>query len=193
MKKIRFKLIDLCVCAALFAILAGYCLAAIVRADEAQNRALCAKNLRMIGQALLLYANENRGQYPRTNWAISDNPKPTWGTPYADDDQLGPSTGTGKEAADPFAKDDWPGAKFRPKANDVTAALYLLMRTQDITSQAFVCPSTSKEKWDFGGGMNTALNWTNWNGAKGLRDHLSYSYQNRMHPRKRLLPALSSV
>ena len=65
-----------------------------------------------------------------------------------------------------------------PPANDVTAALFLLLRTQDITSEVFTCPSSNAEKWDFGGGVNTALNWSNWNGTTGITKNLSYSYQN---------------
>ena len=34
------------------------------RARETANRVKCASNMRMIGQALLLHANENRGAYP---------------------------------------------------------------------------------------------------------------------------------
>ena len=36
------------------------------RARETANRVKCASNLRQIGQALLLYSNDNRGAYPPT-------------------------------------------------------------------------------------------------------------------------------
>lgn len=35
------------------------------RARETANRVKCASNMRQIGQAILLYSNENRGQYPK--------------------------------------------------------------------------------------------------------------------------------
>ncbi len=144
-------------------------------ADESQNRKKCASNLRQIGQAIMLYANENRGAYPRTIFKPAQAKKPTWGTPYDEKNKdLGASTN-----ANPFsADDDTEGLKYRPAANDVTSALFLLMRTQDITSEVFICPSTKQEKFDFGAGNNTAMNWTNWPGNKGLAEHLSYSYQN---------------
>jgi hypothetical protein len=66
----------------------------------------------------------------------------------------------------------------RATANDVTAALMQLLRTQDITPEVFTCPATQPTKWDFGGGANTALNWSNWNGTAGVRPKLTYSYQN---------------
>ena len=36
-----------------------------LRQDSVSKRVDCFNNLRQIGQGLLLYANENRGQYPR--------------------------------------------------------------------------------------------------------------------------------
>jgi prepilin-type processing-associated H-X9-DG protein len=57
------------------------------RARETANRVKCGSNLRQIGQAMLLYANENRGVYP-------------------------------------------------PRPKD-------LLLTQDITPEAFICPSSS--------------------------------------------------
>mgnify|MGYP003580980538 CR=1 FL=1 len=77
---------------------------------------------------------------------------------------------TGADSDDPFT----PPLEI----NDVTAALFLLLRTVDITAEVFTCPSSNAEKWDFGGGSNTALNWSNWDGARGVKTHLSYSYAN---------------
>jgi hypothetical protein len=64
--------------------------------------------------------------------------------------------------------------------SDASAALSLLLRTPDITSEAFSCPTTqpSEWEWDFGGGANTAVNWSNWNSSAGVLKNLSYSYQN---------------
>ena len=52
------------------------------------------------------------------------------------------------------------------------------MRTQDITSDVFVCPSTGLTHFDYGGGKNNAMNWSNWPGKASLADHLSYSMNN---------------
>jgi prepilin-type processing-associated H-X9-DG protein len=117
----------------------------------------CASNLRQIGQAIQLYMNENQGAYPRTRYDPATVASPTWGT--------------GAPTTQPFAPDG-------PQPNDVTAALFLLLRTQDITSEVFTCPSSNTDRWDFGGGNNTALNWSNWNGTQGIQKHLSYSYEN---------------
>jgi prepilin-type processing-associated H-X9-DG protein len=175
MRSNRLTLTDLMTTLVMLALLSTIFLAARHAVDESQNRKRCASNLRMIGQAILLYANENRGGYPRTLYKPADAKKPTWGTPYEKDRKLGAS----EKVADPFcADDDEEAMKYRPAVNDVTAALYLLLRTQDISSEVFTCPSASQVKFDFGGGANNSLNWTNWPGNKSLRENLSYSYQN---------------
>jgi prepilin-type processing-associated H-X9-DG protein len=124
---------------------------------EPAGRVKCASNLRQIGQAILLYSNENGGEYPRTTFASGVTVIPTWGT--------------GAESSQPFSQTG-------PAPNDVTAALFLLLRTQEITSEVFVCPNSTAEKFDFGGGLKTAAHWSNWRGTDDIRKHLSYSYQN---------------
>lgn len=118
-----FTLTELLVCLFIVCMLAGVLFgqaSPLFRSRETANRIRCASNLRQIGQAMLLYANENKGSLPRVVF------KPDEGvTQY-----------TGVESADPFAKDS------AVKPNDVTAAIFLLVRTQDITPVVFVCPST---------------------------------------------------
>ena len=175
---------DLLVCLAILLLGSSLTFAQLARAREVANRIKCASNLKQIGMALLLYSNENRGAYPRGRSDLNTNadPKPVWGTPYGDA-ALVPPDEPGF-IANPFVADepkdekDKRLVKYRPAFNDVTAALYQLLRTQDITSEVFVCPTTELEPWDYGGGKRTAQHWTNWAGAEGLRKHLSYSYQN---------------
>jgi prepilin-type processing-associated H-X9-DG protein len=54
------------VIAAQQAAMVGVALPSLTRARVTANRVKSASNLRQIGQAMLLYANENKGKYPRT-------------------------------------------------------------------------------------------------------------------------------
>jgi prepilin-type processing-associated H-X9-DG protein len=143
----------------------------VQNAEETANRIKCSSNLRQIGQAILLYSNDNRGGYPRTTYDVA-KPTPVWGTPYEGNAELGARE---QRKVDAFIVKN---SDVVPAPNDVTAALFLLLRTQDITSEVFICPSTGLEKWDFGGKTNAPIMWTNWPGKIALADHLSYSYQN---------------
>ena len=175
---------DVLVCLAILLLGSSLTFAQLNRAREVANRVKCASNLKQIGMALLLYSNENRGAYPRSRSDLGKNPdpKPVWGTPYGDSALVPPDepgfVAKPYLADEPKEEKDKSLVKYRPEFNDVTAALFQLLRTQDITSEIFVCPTTELEPWDYGGGKRTAQHWTNWAGAEGLRKHLSYGYQN---------------
>ena len=151
----RFTLTDLCVVLAVGALSAGVLFPSVVRLSGGPPRLRCASNLRQISQGIQMYANENKGNFPR---ALYD-PQAATATEY-----------THWQSPDPF--------QFLPPGpNDVTAALFLLLRTQELESNVFICPSVSYgTAWDFGRRRVTQV--SNFPG----RQHLNYSYTNPYHP-----------
>lgn len=122
------------------------------RSREPAYRIKCATNLRQIGQAMAIYASLNGGNFPRTIFDETASPVP--------------SEYTAPSAPDPFA----PGG---PGPNDVTASLFLLLRTTDITSEPFVCPNAVLQ-WDVSHWPGDPLKSSNFPG----RAHLSYACAN---------------
>lgn len=112
-----FTLVEVLVVIAIIAVLMGIFLPMAEKARHKAYISTCANNLRQIGQALQLYANGNRGNYPRTRY-VPD-------APY--------TYGTGATSPDAFSD----GTTVA--INDVTASVWLLARVTRTPTSIFVC------------------------------------------------------
>jgi prepilin-type N-terminal cleavage/methylation domain-containing protein/prepilin-type processing-associated H-X9-DG protein len=146
-----FTLIELLVVIGIISILMAILLPAIERAREHANTVRCSSNLRQIGQAMTIYSGDNHGNYPRTVYVP--------GAPL--------TQGTNPAAPDPFGVGG-------PLPNDVTAALFLLVRSEALPAKILACPYTDVTTFEGDKATNVGYrsNFTDY------RKNLGYSYAN---------------
>lgn len=157
-----FSMVQLMVVIVLGMVLIAFLLPTIHQTNYGggSNRVRCAANLKQIGNGLLLYANENKGAFPRTHWVD--------GAPVR-------ITNDGFADANPFVL---PPAGN--KINNIPQALFLLIREEGLTSSVFVCDSSSAEADTYGSQLVTARsNFTGTGTAGGdVTKNCAYSFVN---------------
>jgi len=166
-----FTLVELLVVIAIIAALIALLLPVLSRVREQANRVKCMSNMHSIGQAMQIYAGDNKKQYPRTYYA----------------DGSFPDFFKDEAKPDPFVIDPREGDLY---ANDVTAGMFLLVRYRMLKLENFLCPSSNQELdrvFSASGEEIPPTQRTNFRRTHPASGTLSYGFANQYPPVTRYL------
>lgn len=161
MRKKGFTLIELLVVIAIIAMLMAILMPALSKVKKIAMRVVCGTNLKGLGTAQTVYANDYDDEYT----VQGRGAKLPW-----------------QELTGGFQN---PAMNWNTEATSITvgASLYLLVREADVSPKSFVCPASDQTEydgtntknldivqlWDFGHEINAP-------GSGYPRDHVSYAY-----------------
>ena len=123
--------VELLVIIAIIGMLVAILIPMFLSARQRSTRFKCQNNLREIGSAMFSYANANHGRFPSTR-------------PSADPVRKPDLSNSGYAATQPFAPDG-------PAPNNIPAAMFLLIRSEELPAFRFICPATLAQPDSFGG------------------------------------------
>lgn len=156
-KSKAFTLIELLVVIAIIALLISILLPSLSRARELSKRTVCSANLRGIGQAMYIYAQDEPGVFP----AIAEI-----------------FTGTGNNMV-LFRPEDRTTPPPTTGIPSPTVDLWSLVRQNNTTPKQFICPSTT----DVPDPAQDSLAYYDFLGISNL----SYAYQYQHDPNRQII------
>jgi len=119
MKRKGFTLVELLVVIAIIALLMGILMPALARVRQIAHRMVCGSNLRGIGTAFMVYANDYDQELPDP----PSSGKASWGS-----------------LSDPYEEEEKRAfARGNRAACTMTCVLFHLVKYADVTTKTFVC------------------------------------------------------
>jgi len=181
MKRKGFTLIELLVVVAIIALLISILLPSLSRARELAKRAVCASNLRGIGQGNHIYSNDNSESFPQHYFLATGTPTiPDTGIQYVG--MLGSTANLRINAPSQPGPNNNPAGS--PTRSHPSRSMFMLIIGGQSTPGQFICPSSGDTEDNLrnngsdavGGTESAAQPGRNRFDFKGY-DHLSYGYQ----------------